>query len=34
LAQLWERLLRGVRRLFNVRQRLDFRPLRYATQQK
>ncbi len=33
-AQLWERLLRGVRRLFDVRLRLDFSPLRYAAQQK
>jgi hypothetical protein len=31
---MWERLLRGVRRLFNVRLRLNFSPLRYAVQQK
>jgi len=31
---MWERLLRGVRRLFDVRPRLNFSPLRYATQQK
>lgn len=31
---MWERLLRGVRRLFNVRPRLNFSPLRYAAQQK
>ncbi len=33
-ALMLERLLRGVRRLFDVRPRLNFSPLRYATQQK
>ncbi len=33
-ALMLERLLRGVRRLFDVRLRLDFSPLRYAAQQK
>ncbi len=33
-ALMLERLLRSVRRLFDVRLRLDFSPLRYAAQQK
>lgn len=33
-ALMAERLLRGVRRLLNMRLRLDFSPLRYAAQQK
>jgi len=33
-AQMLEQLLRSVRRLFNVRLRLNFSPLRYAAQQK